>query len=82
MKNWISNLFLGWFGPSFIGKHVTTLVGIVIGLLTPYAVAAGVSVQSLEDLKSVLISILLPVALYLLSLFKDGKPEVPKIVKK
>ena len=81
MKNWIANLFLGWFGPSFIGKHVTTLVGIVVGLLAPHAIAAGVSVQSLDDLKKVLIAILLPVALYFISLFKDGKPEIPKIVK-
>jgi hypothetical protein len=82
MKNWIGRLVAGWFGPKFVRRHITTLLGLLAGLLMPHAVKYGIPTESVDAFLSSLEAILLPLALYVVGLLYDGKPETPKIINK
>lgn len=82
IKSWFASLVAGWFGPSFIKKHVTTLLGVLAGLLVAQASKAGIPTENVDQLMKALENFLVPFLVYLLGLLFDGKPETPKVVNK
>lgn len=72
----LSNLFLKYFGPSFLVKHRTTIIAFIIGLFAKTGIPLDPNVVS-EFAKSTA-GLLLAVGGYLLTVYLDAKPEEKK----
>lgn len=81
--NFIYSLIAKFVGPKFIIKHVTTLIGMLSGLILGFVAKNNISIDPviLEQFFSSSKEIIVAIALYLLSLVIDAKPETPKVIK-
>lgn len=81
--NFIYSLLAKFIGPKFVIKHVTTLIGMLSGLILGFVAKNNIAIDpaTLEQFLSSSKEIIIAIALYLLSLAIDAKPETPKIVK-
>ena len=81
--NFIYSLIAKFIKPKFIIKHITTLINILSGLILGFVAKNNISIDPviLEQFFSSSKEIIVAIALYLLSLVIDAKPETPKVIK-
>jgi len=77
--NFLSKLFFKYFGPSFVRKHITTLVGALAGLIA--GLGLHIDPAIIEKFVSSGSEILVALVLYFLGVAVDAKPDTPSLVK-
>lgn len=77
--NFLSKLFFKYFGPSFIRKHVTTVLGLLAGYIA--SLGLGVDKSVLDQFIGSGAEIIIALVLYFTGAVIDARPETPKIVK-
>jgi hypothetical protein len=78
--SFLSKLFFKYFGPSFIRKHITT----VLGFLAGYLASLGLNIDGriIDQFIGSGTEIIIALVLYFTGAVIDAKPETPKIINK